>query len=55
MSTKTATASLIVRQKPWTFQPLGKNKSKTTFNSPNNLENSSSLPKKTSTNKIIPK
>lgn len=51
MSTKTATASLIVRQKPWTFQPLGKNKSKTTFNSPNNLE--SSLSKKTNSNKII--
>lgn len=33
MPTKIVTASLIVRQKPWTFQPLGKNKNKTTYQS----------------------
>lgn len=33
MSTKTATASLIVRQKSWTFKPFGKNKNKTTYHS----------------------
>lgn len=35
MSTKTATASLQVRQKPWTMNQKSKIKCKTTFNSLN--------------------